>query len=637
MCGIGGELYINHHRKDGYVLNRMSEAMKERGPDDEGIYSDETIGLVHRRLSIIDLSPAGRCPMDNEDGSVKIVFNGEIYNYQGLRQRLLDMGHNFRSDSDTEVILHGYEQWGEDIVSQLNGMFAFAIWDSEKKCLFIARDRLGEKPLYYAELPGRFVFASTIIALTAGLKDHFSLNYNAMNSFLSCNFIPGPQTIWNEVSSLLPGHTMTVTQTGKISVRQYWDFPDSPIKEMNDTDAEEYIEHLLENSVKHRLIADVPVGGFLSGGVDSSLIMTLASRHSSGINTFSIGFLESDFSELRYAQQVAKVIGSTHNELMLSENNVLSIIPMLVWHYGQPYGDSSCIPTYLVSELSRKTVKVGLTGDGGDESFAGYSRAITNWYASIYRDIIPERLRHNIIPALCYSLKDSQLSGFFKRLNSLNQLSMMKNAPIYTNSLSWLNNLNELQGPVLKNYKTDVNSFSQSRTWNNDKESFLIQVLYDDFKVQLPDDFLVKVDIASMAASLEVRSPFLDHEFAEAAWALPDKMKLRFGQRKWLLKRIAAKYIPKSVIYRKKMGFVLPMKHWWKGKLSKALSVLMTDSRAVQWGWIELSPVMKAISEHKDGKEDHSTRLWQILCLELWARIVVEESMTGLCSLVDLI
>jgi asparagine synthase (glutamine-hydrolysing) len=641
MCGIGGIATREMKLPDERALGRMGAAMRERGPDDEGRFVAPGIGLVHRRLSIIDLSERGRCPMPNEDGSVQVVHNGEIYNFVELREQLVARGHRFASRCDTEVLVHGFEEWGPSLVERIEGMFAFAIWDSANRRLFLARDRLGEKPLYYRSTAEGIVFASTLGALHAYSDGGLEVEAAALECFLSHSVIPAPHTIWQGVLALPPAHRMIFEPGRELRVERYWDFPRRSPQRMSVEEAEALVESELERSVRARLVADVPVGGFLSGGVDSSLVMALAARHAHSIDTFSIGFAEQDFSELPHARRVAEAIGSTHHELVLHPDDLLRVVPELVWQYGQPFGDSSAIPTHLVSRFTREHVKVSLSGDGGDESFAGYWRASAAAWAETWSSFLPESLRQHGVPAAARGLSALGASGLAARLDRMNQLSLARPGAGYTNSQSWFEHRDALFGEVLRKDLGarapchDPVACRTGRPFPHAGASALQQVLYDDFQVQLTDDYLVKVDVASMAASLEVRPPFLDHRFVEMAWHLPDDVKLRRGQNKWLLKRIAAKHVPRDVVYRQKSGFALPMRHWWKGRLAAALRELLVDSRCVARGWIRPEPVLRALAEHAEGRAEHDTRLWLVLWLELWARIVLEGSLARSSSLGD--
>ena len=628
MCGIGGVWYADRRRPAEEALSRMSLAMKSRGPDADGILLEDGIGLVHRRLSIIDLSDAGRCPVANEDGTVNAVHNGEIYNFSELRSELIEAGHRFRSNCDSEVLVHGYEEWGTALFSRLDGMFAVGIWDAPKRRLLLARDRVGEKPLYLLQKPGMLAFASTLNAIREVVDGDLEVELSAIECFLSHSFIPHPHTVWKNVESLPPAHFAVIEGQAELRIDRYWNFPSEKPKPLALEDAEQLIEEELERSVKARLLADVPVGGFLSGGVDSSLVMAIAARHSPSIDTFSVGFEEAEFSELPYARTVAEHIGSTHHELVFQSDSILEVLPELVWQYGQPFGDSSAIPTHLVSRLAQEHVKVCLSGDGGDESFAGYWRAAGLTYAALWGRMVPSGLRKHAVPRVADLVEAVGGGHLANRLTAMNRLSLAPPGAGYTNADSWFDRRDDLLGTAFGHVDPahDVVRCRAGRPFSG-AASALQQALYDDFHVQLTDDYLVKVDVASMATSLEVRPPMLDHRFVESAWGLPDNYKLRRSERKWLLKRIAAKTVPPEVIYRAKKGFAMPMRIWWRGQLAVLLKELMQDSRCVEMGWIQAEPVRRCLDEHVAGTGQHGTRLWLILWLELWIRIVLEGSM----------
>jgi len=481
-------------------------------------------------------------------------------------------------------------------------------------------------------------FASSLNALREAVAGDLEVEMSAVECFLSHSFIPHPHTVWKGVESLPPAHFAVIEGESRTTIERYWDFPSGLPRRMSLGEAEESIEEGLDRSVRARLLADVPIGGFLSGGVDSSLVMAIAARHSPSIDTFSVGFEEEEFSELPHARRVAEHIGSTHHELIFQADAVLEILPELVWQYGQPFGDSSSIPTHLVSRLARDTVKVCLSGDGGDESFAGYWRPASLAYAALFGRFVPESLRRSAVPKLADLIELIGGRSLSTRLSNMNSLSLAAPGAGYTNSYSWFNYRDALLGGAFEGASAnhDVVACRAGRPLSGDNASVLQQALYDDFQVQLADDYLVKVDVASMAASLEVRPPMLDHSFVEAAWTLPDDYKLHRGDRKWILKRVAARQVPPEVIYRPKRGFAMPMKIWWRGRLAILLRELMRDSRCVDMGWLRAESVERSIAEHLSGKAAHNTRLWLVLWLELWVRIVLEGSMGRGESLADL-
>ena len=624
MCGIAGVFLHERRVPDPAALERMAAAMVYRGPDDQGVFHDEHVGLVHRRLSIRDLSPAGHCPMATEDGAVQVVFNGEIYNWRELREELEAGGCRFHSQSDTEVLLQGYRTWGLELPRRLRGMFAFAIWDASARRLFVARDRAGEKPLFYRETAGELSFASSpgsLLTETGPLP----LDPVAIASHLSHSFIPASHTAWVGVRTLPPAHYLVIEPGRPAQVERYWDFPRRGPDKIPLSLCERAVEETLDDCVTRCLDADVPVGVFLSGGVDSSLIAALAARRRPGIPAFSLGFAETDFSELPFARRVAEHLDIPHHVVEITADDVLESLPHLVKQYGQPFGDASAVPSYCVARLARSHVKVCLTGDGGDESFGGYWRMQSGAYAARYGAWLPRGLRTGIVPRLA-----PRLGRVGRQWMAMNDLSLQSPGRSYTNSQSWYERMGEIAGPALTSaLRTDLAALRVGKGADRPEASVIQNLLYDDFQVQLPDAYLTKVDVASMAASLEARSPFLDPVLLELAWSLPDAAKLNWGRRKWLLKRIAARHVPRDVVYRPKMGFAMPLPHWFRGKLGNHLEGLLEHSVAADAGWIRVDPVRRCLDEHRNGK-DHTTRLWLVLWLEEWFRIVAMRDPSGI-------
>lgn len=617
MCGIAGLVVPRSQRVSESGLRRMGQSMIVRGPDDEGLFVGSSVGLIHRRLSILDLSELGNCPMPNEDGSVQVLLNGEIYNWRELRAELVQHGHRFRSMADSEVLSHGYEQWGESLFLRLRGMFALAIWDANLGRLLLARDRIGEKPLYLFRNGATTLFASSIPALLAYDESAPPLNPDAIVCCMSHTFIPATHTAWQGVEVFPPAHYGVISPEGEVQLRRYWNFPAERPRRVNVAAAEREVEAVLDDSVKRCLDADVPVGVFLSGGVDSSLVAALASRHNPGLQSFSVGFEEAKWNELDYARVVAKHLGLEHNEIIIRVGDVLRILPRLVWHYGQPFGDNSSVPTHFLSRLAREKVKVCLSGDGGDESYAGYWRVQSGVYAARYGAMVPVVLRRHLVPRLARLLGPKS-----RRVEAMNTLSLASPGFGYTNSLSWYEMIGELAGPAMQpGLDHDRVACRVGRSIDREGATVIQRLLLDDFEVQLPDDYLTKVDVASMAASLEVRAPFLDVRVLETAWSLPDRMKLHWGESKWILKRIAANLVPEEVIYRPKMGFAMPLPLWFQGELGWALEQLMHDSVAETEGWIRAERVIAELEDHRSGKRDSHTRLWLALWLEVWFRI----------------
>jgi asparagine synthase (glutamine-hydrolysing) len=622
MCGIGGVVVPDGKIVNRAGLQRMGHAMTMRGPDDEGIHIAGSVGLIHRRLSILDLSEHGKCPISNEDGSIQALLNGEIYNWRELRAELGSAGHQFKSTSDSEVLAHGYEAWGEALFSRLRGMFSVAIWDNANERLLLARDRMGEKPLFFRHDHGLTVFASTLDAMVAYEDKPEVINADAIACFLSHGFVPATHTAWKGIRVFPPAHYAVVQKASAPRFHRFWKFPESRAGSISVPRAEALIERMMDDSVHRCLDADVPVGVFLSGGVDSSIVAALAARHQPGIHSFCVGFTEAGWSELEFARLVSAHIGSQHHEAIVRPEDVLRVLPGLVWHHGQPFGDPSAVPTYVASCLAKRSVTVCLSGDGGDESFAGYWRVQAGVYAARYGTLVPESVRRRIVPRLA-----TWLGTRGNRLAAMNKLSLVPAGSGYKNSESWLDMLDQAAGPALRDgLHHDLVACRAGR--NPDRGATVLRcLLLDDFKVQLPDEYLAKVDVSSMAASLEVRSPFLDVAVVEAAWGLPDRMKLHWGARKWLLKRIAARLVPERVVYRPKMGFAMPLSHWFKAGLGRALEKLLKDSVAESQGWIDSKRVLCELNEHRAGKRDNNVRLWLVLWLEVWFRVVVTREM----------
>lgn len=618
MCGIAGILQHSAEMPSGDRLRRMADGMRSRGPDDEGYWVADHVGLAHRRLSVRDLTPAGRCPMADDAGLVSVVFNGEIYNWRGLRAELEARGHAFVSRSDTEVIVRGFIEWGQDVFPRLHGMFAVGIWDSRARELTLARDRCGEKPLFYAETSAELSFASSLNGLAPALGER-TIDAVAMACYLSHAFIPSELSIWRGVSVLPAAHKLTIRPGERAVVSRFWDFPRSRPSRRPLGECEAAVEAALDRSVQNCLDADVPVGVYLSGGVDSSVVAAIAARHHPGVEAFSLGFREAAYDEIPHARRVAGHLGLEHHVVEASASDVIDCLPRLVSEYGQPFGDASAVPSYLLARFARKQVTVCLSGDGGDESFGGYWRMQAGVYAARYGALVPEALRRGVIPRI------AQLLGRTgARLRAMNELSLAAPGAGYTNAESWYGDLATIAGPLLEPaLGADLASYRAGKAAGRPEATALQRVLYDDFLVQLPDAYLTKVDVASMAASLEVRAPLLDVDVIEMAWTLPDSAKLHWGRRKWLLKRIAERMVPPDVVHRPKMGFGLPLSEWFRAPLGQYLERLFERSSAASAGWIRADRVRTALARHRRGANE-ATRLWLALWLELWFRIVVE-------------
>jgi len=616
MCGIAG---IVQTHPDGAVdtatIHRMCEAIVHRGPDDEGIFVKAGVGLGMRRLSIIDLA-GGHQPVFNEDKTISIVFNGEIYNFPELRSELLARGHLFSTHSDTEVIVHLYEDFGSECVQKLRGMFAFAIYDERAGRLLLARDRLGKKPLHYAMQSGTLLFASEMRSILAVRPELAKLDRPALLQYMYFGYIPDPATAFDPIRKLPPGHLLEF-EKGKVRVRQYWDFPQYGTYEpASEEGLLEELEFRLAEAVRIRLIADVPLGAMLSGGVDSSTIVALMARATSQpVKTFSVGFKHADFDEAPYARLVAQKFGTEHHELVF-EPDLVDTVEMLTHHLEEPFGDSSMLPTYFISCLARKHVKVALSGDGGDEAFGGYDRYrihledrsyewIPKWAGLWYRELI-----HPMIP---YQVPGRNLA--------------------YSISLPWQERYTE--GVSLQAFQREMGILCQDfvQSDRNPLQSFreyldkapaadpLSRILYLDSKTYLPGDILTKVDRMSMATSLEARVPMLDHVFLEWVTALGPQWKMRKGEQKFILKKLATRVgVPSEVLNRPKQGFALPLGTWMCRELKELVSTTLLDAQTLQRGYFQPSGVKRMLDEHLQGRRDHSARLWRLLIFELWHR-----------------
>ncbi len=624
MCGICGIYYSDGHVVDSKRLKTANDLIIHRGPDDEGFHIEDGLGLAMRRLSVIDLN-TGHQPLSYADNSLWIVFNGEIYNFQELKKELEAEGFKFKTHSDTEVILALYQKMGDECLSRLRGMFAFALWDKSKKRLLLARDRIGKKPLVYHQNGKFLAFASELRCLFALENISREINPEAIDLFLSLQYIPSPQTIYTEVQKLPPGHKI-IYQNGKATIEPYWELPleQSPLQ-ISVEEAKTRIREKLKESVKLRMISDVPIGAFLSGGIDSSIIVALMSELSSRpVKTFSIGFDEKEFSELPFARQIAERYGCEHTEFIVSPQ-MAEILPKLAWHYGEPYADPSALPSYYVSQETRKHVTVALNGDGGDENFGGYIRYFAMKLGRVF-DSLPRPALLALKMATENLPEYDAPYGFFWRLKRFFRSVVLSDLPhrhlkmagffseedkigLYTPS--FLDRLGQNKGEAAR-YFADF--FRRA-----ENQDFLNQMLYVDFKTYLPECLMTKVDIASMANSLEARSPFLDHEFVELVFSLPGDWKLK-GLRghKWILKESFKDKLPPEILNRKKMGFGIPLGTWFRGPLKDFWLSHVLSPEALKRGYFEEKTLRRIWEEHQSGRRDHGYRLWALLMLELW-------------------
>jgi asparagine synthase (glutamine-hydrolysing) len=628
MCGISGKLYFDSARPvEREILERMNAVLAHRGPDDAGIYCDGPIGLAHRRLSIIDLSPAGHQPMSNEDGTIWIVFNGEIYNFQSLRPDLLHRGHRFRSNTDTEVILHLYEEHGTDCLRFLRGMFAFALWDGPRRQLFLARDRLGKKPLSYQQDAQGLRFASEVKAILQDSEVTARPDPVGISHYLTYGYVPGSGSAFLGVRKLPPGHYLT-WRDGRTDVVRYWRLRRDQKQERPEEEWCQEILARLEEAVRLRMISDVPLGAFLSGGIDSSAVVALMSRAGAGpVKTFSIGFEEPEYDELKYARQVAERFGTEHHELVVRPD-AAAILPKLAWQFDEPFADSSAVPTYYVAQMTRQYVTVALNGDAGDESFGGYDRYVANLLAASF-DRWPGAglLRHAIRSGLHLlphrGTRTSLLYRGRRFLDGLTETPERRYARWFCHFHD--DRKAELCTPeFLAAGGEDALEVLLAAYRESDAPDFGDATLGVDAGLYLPDDLLVKVDIASMAHSLEARSPFLDHEFMEFAATIPFELKVRGRVKKYILKRALAGLLPERILHRPKMGFGVPIDHWLRHELREVAYETLLGSRAASRGYFQMRTVQRMLDEHVQGKAGWHYLLWNLLMLELWHRTYID-------------
>lgn len=624
MCGICGIIDNKKDKIDQGMLRGMCFAMEHRGPDGEGIYispySKPAVGLGHRRLKIIDLSDAGNQPITNEDKSIWLVLNGEIYNYHQLRKDLESRGHQFRSHTDAEVVLHLYEDFAEGCLSYLRGMFAFAIWDGRDNKLFLARDRIGKKPLLYYYDNQYFCFASEFSALLACGLFNREINYEAIDKYLTFGYVPAPETIYRKVFKMLPAH-YAIFKDGRLSLQKYWELDYSRKTDIPEKEAAQELTKILKEAVGLRLVSDVPLGVFLSGGIDSSVVTALMSESIHKVKTFSIGFDNADFDELKYARNIAKYFSTDHQEFIVKPK-AIEILPLLVERYGEPYADSSAIPSYYVSRETKRYVTVALNGDGGDESFAGYERYQAMAFAEGYNRL-PVFFRNGLNQAVIRLLPDSV--NFKNKRRRLRRLFENVSLPFYSRYCRWVCMIDR---DVKNNlYREDF----KKRLDNNDpadwlrdypalpdKMDLVDSLMAIDIKTNLPNDLVVKMDIASMANSLETRSPFLDHKLMEFAASLPAKYKMNGFIKKYLLKKVAQGLIPGENIHRKKMGFGVPVGAWFRDELKDFLCDNLLSTTALGRGYFKPEAIENMVKKHTGREIDYTSQLWSLLMLELW-------------------
>jgi asparagine synthase (glutamine-hydrolysing) len=618
MCGITG-IYEYKRRIEvpPVLIHKMNETIVHRGPDDEGIYTAPGIGLGFRRLSIIDLQ-GGHQPISNEDGSIWVMLNGEIYNYLELRRDLEQHGHHFATHSDTESIVHLYEQYKEACFSKLRGMFAIALWDSRERKLLLARDRIGKKPLFYSDDGQRLLFGSELKALLAGGVSSHAIDSRALCDYFSFGYIPAPRTIYRSVQKVLPGHYIVAGESGLRDVC-YWDLSFGKIEIRNEEEWCEIVRQEVCEATRIRLMSDVPLGAFLSGGIDSSVVVATMSRiMNRPVTTCTIGFDVKEYDETGYAKQIAKLVTADHHESMVRPGAV-EIVNKLAWHFDEPFADSSAVPTYYVSKVAREHVTVALGGDGGDENFAGYRRYLFDHYENRLRRWVPGWMRRNVFgplgkwypplaaaprvfraKATLQSLSRSPLEGYF---NSISIFRRDDKARLFT--------------PEFRSALGSYESIEVFEHYYNraDTDDLLSRIQYVDIKTYLPDDILAKVDRASMAVSLEVRAPLLDHQLMERVAAMPSSMKLRGRTAKYILKKSMETILPHEILHRRKQGFAIPLDRWFRNELKDLAYESLFRAND---GILDVNFLKKIWQQHQSEHYDRSAHLWSILMFRRW-------------------
>ncbi len=623
ICGLWQPTGVNER-----LVRSMNEALVHRGPDDEGYYFDGPIGLGHRRLSIIDLE-GGRQPLSNEDGTVWIVFNGEIYNFLELRQELEAAGHRFKTRTDTEVIVHLYEDHGVDCVKQLRGMFAFAIWDHRHQRLFLARDHVGQKPLFFYQRNGAFAFASEIKALLQTSHVSPELDGSGMNHLISLRFTPGTQTMFKGIQKVPAGHSMVV-EKGQSRLERYWDLQYTQKLTGSEVDVVDRLKKLLLETVRSHLVSDVPIGAFVSGGIDSSTVASMMAVASpEPIATFSIGVKQADFNELPYARLVAAKYQTKHHEAIIDED-LVKLLPKLIWHMDElsdPFG----FGIFLVAQMAKPHVKVVLGGDGGDELFVGYDRYVGNTLVDYYC-YIPEGIRKHAMRTVIKLIPDSYTyNSVAQKIRWINEMSLRSGGERYAESMSFLRFTHEMKEKLFtrrlqKQLKEDF--YSRSKILEHfdaaNARDIVDKMLYTDMMTRLPEHLLRSVDHMTMAHGLEDRSPLLDRRVVEFAASIPTEMKLKGRCVKYIFKQVAKDFLPPELLSRSKQGFAFPLGYWMKARLGKLLESLFRKSRLADEGYFHQSYMMELLEQHRSGMADHNYRLWILLNLELWWRIYMD-------------
>ncbi|BCS34692.1 asparagine synthetase B [Luteitalea sp. TBR-22] len=627
MCGIAGRINFRSGAPvDPTHVTAMCDFLRHRGPDGEGVWSDGPVAFGHRRLSIIDLSSAGAQPMCTADRRLWLTFNGEIYNFQDVRRTLEGKGYTFRSHSDSEVILAAYDAYGDDCVQHFVGMFAFAIWDTRRRRALLARDRVGKKPLFYRFDADGMAFASEVRAFFGEPGFRAEPDPQAIADYLGLQYVPTPGSAFKGVHKLPPGHVMTI-EDGASRITSYWSLQYQPKLSLTEDEAVEAVEEALDRAVRDRLVSDVPLGAFLSGGIDSGTVVALMARHSSGpVRTFSIGFTEERYNELPAARLVAERYGTSHEEFVV-EPDAIALMPKLVWHYGEPYADSSALPSFILAEMTRRHVTVALNGDGGDESFAGYTRYVASLAAARIDGVLPAWLRR--LPALAsgplaHAFPTPLLRSAHRFLDRLGDTTEQRYA-------AWMLHFDLkrkraiCRESFLEAVTPDVVPAMEAVLARSTGPDLVDRLLDLDVRTYLLDDLLVKVDIATMAHSLEARSPLLDHRLMELAARLPSTFKIKDGRvKKHLLRRVAGKLLPAEILERPKMGFGVPLDRWFQDRLQGHAREILLDERTLSRGYFKPQEVRRILDEHASGRVFWHYQIWNLLMLEGWFRTFID-------------
>ena len=625
MCGICGIALPDRRPVARESLLRMNEAIRHRGPDSDGYYSSDGVGLGVRRLAIIDVK-GGDQPISNEDGSLWVVLNGEIYNHPELRSNLEERGHRLKTRTDTECILHSYEDAGDACVTRFRGMFAFALWDARRERLLITRDRLGKKPVFYTIQNGDLYFCSELSGLLAALPHRPEVDLEAVDLYLSLQYIPEPRTIYQGIYKLPAAHTL-LWENGQARTERYWDYSTLPKLQGDEGELATELRTRLREAVRMRLISEVPLGAHLSGGIDSSVIVALMAELSDApVKTFSVGFEEQQYSELSYARAIADKYGTDHNEFTLTYGDVPKTLEEISRHFGEPFGDASAVPLYLMSLITREHVTVALNGDGGDEDFAGYQRYGLDPLARSYARL-PSPITRRAVPWVASNLRDRSSRPTGQGIvNGLQRLRQIPEIDERASILRWGSYFVPSQRKGLwkpEHWQGLCEDNAESllvQVFEGAEGSFLDRTLYTDLHTYLPGDLLVKADRMTMAASLEGRSPFLDHELVEWTARLPDRMKLRGVTGKYLLKKAFAGELPPAVRSHRKQGFGLPLAAWFRGPLAAWSGALLLDPGNPMREWFQSSAIQSLLDEHAQARLDHGKRLYALCMLAIWAR-----------------